>query len=76
MYFAVRFLSKSQILGASFGEDQHPSKSVLDVLKEMSRKRIYTQVTIHILSICHKCIKVFGIGSVFKNRINCVVSGT
>jgi hypothetical protein len=50
MYFAVRFLSKSQILGASSVEDQHPSKSVLDVLKEMSRKRIYAQVTILIFT--------------------------
>lgn len=50
MYFAVRFLSKSQILDASSVEDQHPSKSVLEVLKEMSRKRIYAQVTTHIFT--------------------------
>ena len=50
MFFVVRFLSKSQILGASSVEDQNPSKSVLDVLKEMSRKRIYAQVTIHIFT--------------------------
>jgi heterodisulfide reductase subunit B len=50
IYIAVRFLSKSQILGSNSVEDQHPSKSVLDVLKEMSRKRIYAQVTIHIFT--------------------------
>jgi hypothetical protein len=49
VYIDFRFLSKSQILSATSSDEQHSSKSVLDVLKEMSRKRIRVQVTMHFL---------------------------
>jgi hypothetical protein len=47
--YVVRILSKSQILSAASMDEQHSSKSVLDVLKEISRKRIHAQVTMRIL---------------------------
>jgi hypothetical protein len=49
IYIAVRFLSKSKILDTSSSDEQHSSKSFLEVLKEISRKRIHAQVTSHFL---------------------------
>jgi hypothetical protein len=46
VYIDFRFLSRSQILSATSSDEQHSSKkSLLDTLKEMSRKRIRVQVT-------------------------------
>lgn len=45
VYIDFRFLSRSQILSATSSDEQHSSKALMDVLKEMSRKRIRVQVT-------------------------------
>lgn len=49
VYIDFRFLRKSQIVSDASLDEQHSSKSVLDVLKEISRKRIHAQVTRHFL---------------------------
>ncbi|XP_033606962.1 uncharacterized protein LOC111863460 [Cryptotermes secundus] len=40
----TRFLRKSQILSDTSSEEQHSSKSALDVLKEISHRRIHVQL--------------------------------
>ncbi|PNF32565.1 hypothetical protein B7P43_G00344 [Cryptotermes secundus] len=40
----TRFMRKSQIMSDASFDEQHSSKSFLDVLREMSRKRIHAQV--------------------------------
>jgi hypothetical protein len=68
-----RFLRKTQILSDASLDEQHSSKSVLDVLKEISRKRIHAQVTKHFLIIylyfTHKYDRLLNIENVWCSFI-------